>query len=124
MLPLLSPYFNLTVEMPLKAIVRGYSYAVVPISWITCCMYGWSATSLGVITCGARRRSPNLEPPRGMRRLFHLPQISWQHAREAQLQVDPDPGERIAEHANFLAFAKRPRAVVHWNFEWPVALAE
>jgi len=33
MQPLLSPHFNLTVEMPLKAIVRGYSYAVVPISW-------------------------------------------------------------------------------------------
>ena len=31
--PLISPHFNLTVEMPLKAIVRGYSYVVVPISW-------------------------------------------------------------------------------------------
>lgn len=31
--PLLSKHFNLTVELPLKAIVRGYSYAVVPISW-------------------------------------------------------------------------------------------
>jgi dolichol-phosphate mannosyltransferase len=31
--PLISPHFNLTVEMPLKAIVRGYSYAVIPISW-------------------------------------------------------------------------------------------
>lgn len=31
--PLLSNHFNLTVEMPLKAIVRGYSYAIVPISW-------------------------------------------------------------------------------------------
>jgi dolichol-phosphate mannosyltransferase len=31
--PLISPHFNLTVEMPLKAIVRGYSYAVVPIQW-------------------------------------------------------------------------------------------
>ena len=31
--PLLSPHFNLTVELPLKAIVRGYSYEVVPISW-------------------------------------------------------------------------------------------
>ena len=31
--PLISPHFNLTVEMPLKAIVRGYSYAVVPICW-------------------------------------------------------------------------------------------
>lgn len=33
MQPLISPHFNLTVEMPLKAIVRGYSYAVVPIKW-------------------------------------------------------------------------------------------
>jgi len=31
--PLLSPHFNLTVELPLKAIVRGYSYVVVPIGW-------------------------------------------------------------------------------------------
>lgn len=31
--PLISPHFNLTVEMPLKAIVRGYSHVVVPISW-------------------------------------------------------------------------------------------
>jgi dolichol-phosphate mannosyltransferase len=33
MQPLLSPHFNLTVEMPLKAIVRGYSYTVIPIGW-------------------------------------------------------------------------------------------
>ncbi len=31
--PFLSPHFNLTVELPLKAIVRGYSYEVIPISW-------------------------------------------------------------------------------------------
>jgi dolichol-phosphate mannosyltransferase len=31
--PLLSNHFNLTVELPLKAITRGYSYATVPISW-------------------------------------------------------------------------------------------
>jgi dolichol-phosphate mannosyltransferase len=31
--PLISDHFNLTVEMPLKAIVRGHSYAVTPISW-------------------------------------------------------------------------------------------
>jgi dolichol-phosphate mannosyltransferase len=31
--PLLSNHFNLTVELPLKAIVRGYSYATIPISW-------------------------------------------------------------------------------------------
>lgn len=31
--PFLSPHFNLTVELPLKTIVRGYSYIVVPNSW-------------------------------------------------------------------------------------------
>ena len=31
--PLLANHFNLTVELPLKAIVRGHSYAVCPISW-------------------------------------------------------------------------------------------
>jgi dolichol-phosphate mannosyltransferase len=31
--PFLSPHFNLTVEMPLKAVVRGFSYAIVPTSW-------------------------------------------------------------------------------------------
>jgi len=31
--PFLSPHFNLTVELPLKAIVRGYSWIVIPITW-------------------------------------------------------------------------------------------
>lgn len=31
--PFLSHHFNLTVELPLKTIVRGYSYAVVPNYW-------------------------------------------------------------------------------------------
>ena len=31
--PFISPHFNLTVEIPLKAIVRGYSWTVIPISW-------------------------------------------------------------------------------------------
>ena len=31
--PFLSPHFNLTIEMPLKAIIRGYSYTVLPNSW-------------------------------------------------------------------------------------------
>lgn len=31
--PFLAPHFNLTLELPLKAIVRGYSYAVLPNSW-------------------------------------------------------------------------------------------
>ncbi|MDR2496358.1 MAG: glycosyltransferase family 2 protein [Tannerellaceae bacterium] len=31
--PLLSPHFNLTVELPLKTIIRGYSYRILPNSW-------------------------------------------------------------------------------------------
>ena len=31
--PLLAPHFNLTVELPLKAIVRDYTWAITPISW-------------------------------------------------------------------------------------------
>ncbi len=31
--PLLSPHFNLTVELPLKTIVRGYTWTVMPITW-------------------------------------------------------------------------------------------
>jgi len=31
--PFLSPHFNLTIEIPLKAVVRGYSWKVVPITW-------------------------------------------------------------------------------------------
>ena len=32
--PLLAYHFNLTVELPLKAIVRGYRYTVLPTSWL------------------------------------------------------------------------------------------
>ena len=31
--PILSPHFNITVELPLKSIVRGYSWTVIPITW-------------------------------------------------------------------------------------------
>jgi dolichol-phosphate mannosyltransferase len=31
--PLISPHFNLTVELPLKTIVRGFSWTVIPITW-------------------------------------------------------------------------------------------
>ena len=31
--PFLSPHFNLTIELPLKSIVRGYSWTVMPITW-------------------------------------------------------------------------------------------
>jgi dolichol-phosphate mannosyltransferase len=31
--PFVSPHFNLTIEIPLKAMVRGYSYKIIPITW-------------------------------------------------------------------------------------------
>lgn len=31
--PLLAPHFNLTVELPLKTIVRDYTWTVIPITW-------------------------------------------------------------------------------------------
>lgn len=31
--PFLSPHFNLTVELPLKAVIRGYKFVIIPISW-------------------------------------------------------------------------------------------
>jgi dolichol-phosphate mannosyltransferase len=33
MSPLISCHFNLTVEMPLKAIIRGHRWTVVPTNW-------------------------------------------------------------------------------------------
>jgi dolichol-phosphate mannosyltransferase len=31
--PLIAPHFNLTIEIPLKAVVRGFTWTVVPITW-------------------------------------------------------------------------------------------
>jgi dolichol-phosphate mannosyltransferase len=31
--PLISAHFNLTIELPLKAIVRGYTWTTIPITW-------------------------------------------------------------------------------------------
>lgn len=31
--PFLAPHFNLTIEIPLKAIVRGFTWKVIPITW-------------------------------------------------------------------------------------------
>jgi dolichol-phosphate mannosyltransferase len=31
--PLIAPHFNLTIEIPLKALVRGYTWTIVPITW-------------------------------------------------------------------------------------------
>jgi len=31
--PLIAPHFNMSIEIPLKAIVRGYSWVTIPITW-------------------------------------------------------------------------------------------
>ena len=49
--PLFSNHFNLTVEIPLKAVVRGHSFAVLPISWSNR-MHGES--KLGLREMGSR----------------------------------------------------------------------
>ncbi len=49
--PLLSHHFNLTVELPLKAIIRGHSYAIVPIRWRN---RSGGATKFGLQEMGSR----------------------------------------------------------------------
>ena len=31
--PLIAPHFNITVEIPLKAIVRGFTWTTIPVTW-------------------------------------------------------------------------------------------
>jgi hypothetical protein len=54
--PFLSPHFNLTIELPLKAIVRGYSWTVMPITWRTGVSANPSSKSRkwGAHTCSLR----------------------------------------------------------------------
>jgi dolichol-phosphate mannosyltransferase len=49
--PLIAPHFNLTVELPLKAIVRGYSWTVVPVTWRNRCA---GTTKLKIKEMGSR----------------------------------------------------------------------
>jgi len=49
--PIMSPHFNLTIELPLKAIIRGFNYTVVPNSW-TNRKYGVS--KLNITEMGSR----------------------------------------------------------------------
>jgi dolichol-phosphate mannosyltransferase len=49
--PLLSNHFNLTVEMPLKAIVRGHTFRVIPISWTN---RSAGSSKLGIREMGSR----------------------------------------------------------------------
>lgn len=83
--PILSQHFNLTVELPLKAVVRGYSWTVIPITWknrrfgvaklkisemgsryLFICLYVWLEKTLS--RGDYRKRSdlsPNLPAPSG-----------------------------------------------------------
>jgi dolichol-phosphate mannosyltransferase len=49
--PLVSNHFNLTVELPLKAVVRGHSYAVLPVKWT---QRSAGASKLGLQEMGSR----------------------------------------------------------------------
>jgi len=49
--PILSPHFNLTIELPLKSIVRGYTWTSIPISWRN---RQKGAPKLGLIEMGSR----------------------------------------------------------------------
>jgi dolichol-phosphate mannosyltransferase len=91
--PLISHHFNLTVEMPLKAIVRGHSYAVVPISW-TNRLSG--ASKLGIREMGSRY-------------LFIILYVFFEHhlsRGDYRRTAEPDPS-RHGWHAG------APRAVGH-----------
>ena len=57
--PLLSHHFNLTVELPLKAVTRGFSYAIVPTSWTN--------RAAGESKLGARRDGQPLPVHRALR---------------------------------------------------------
>lgn len=79
--PLIAPHFNLTVELPLKSIVRGYSWTVIPITWrnrrtgtpklkikemgsryLFICLYVWLEKYFS--RGDYRRREPAAESPR------------------------------------------------------------
>jgi dolichol-phosphate mannosyltransferase len=84
--PLLSNHFNLTVEMPLKALIRGHTFKVVPISWTN---RSWGESKLGLKEMGSRYlfivlyaflelhlsrgdyRRPDFVPPVRRHRRFH-----------------------------------------------------
>ncbi|MBV8175687.1 MAG: hypothetical protein JO151_14155, partial [Verrucomicrobia bacterium] len=89
--PLISPQFNLTVEIPLKAIVRGYSWTVIPTTWrnrrsgvakfkikemgsryLFICLYIWLEK---YFSCGDYKKN-SLGPAEASPRSLHRSQIS------------------------------------------------
>jgi dolichol-phosphate mannosyltransferase len=83
--PLLARHFNLTVELPLKSIVRGYRYAVIPNTWIN---RKQGVSKFKIKEMGSRYffivLYCFLEKSLGREDLWNSPEM-----REAQLQVWP-----------------------------------
>jgi dolichol-phosphate mannosyltransferase len=98
--PLVSNHFNLTVEMPLKAVIRGHSYAIVPISWTNRSL---GESKLGLQEMGSRYlfsllyaflevhltrgdyRRPGFDPRAGRGRAPALPTDDGEHSQATGL---------------------------------------
>jgi dolichol-phosphate mannosyltransferase len=112
--PLIAPHFNLTVELPLKSIVRGFSWTVIPITWrnrrtgeaklkikemgsryFFICMYVWLEK---YFSRGDYKRSPAPSAPQPV--VTATPQIA-SHATPESRITRPEPlagGEVFVEH--------------------------
>jgi dolichol-phosphate mannosyltransferase len=99
--PLLSHHFNLTVEMPLKAVVRGFDFAVVPVTW-TNRRHG--ASKLRLAEMGSRYAFIVIyvwlerHLSRGDYRRKDIPRESADSDRSAD--HSPDASEQRLEHAS------------------------
>jgi dolichol-phosphate mannosyltransferase len=91
--PILSPHFNITVELPLKALTRGYTYAVVPINWYN--------RATGVSKLKIKEM--------GSRYLFIVLYVWLEHKLSRGDYRRSSPAPALAEPA---AVAKRPRGVL------------
>ena len=96
--PFLSNHFNLTVELPLKAVVRGFTYAVVPVTW-TNRRYGVSKLKLQEM---------------GSRYLFivlyvwlesHLSRGDYRRKDKPAAERLPEPEQELAPEAEAVAAA-------------------
>jgi dolichol-phosphate mannosyltransferase len=96
--PLLSAHFNLTVELPLKAVVRGFSYAIVPMSWTN---RATGESKLRVQEMGSRYLFiilyVFLEDHLSRGDYHRGGQRSWRERQHPRPWHRPDPDEREAE---------------------------
>jgi hypothetical protein len=93
--PLFAQHFNLTVELPLKSIGRGYRYAVVPNTWIN--------RKQGVSKFPPLRgRHARRAQPAGASRCLTiiLTKITGESPRQAMSQFGSQKGKRQSSPAN------------------------